>query len=50
VGKVVDHGRHRQRDKRFTWRRLWNARFDELDKVIEELKRKEKADGRKKRE
>jgi DNA-binding transcriptional ArsR family regulator len=28
---------------------LWAARFDELDKVIEELKRKEKVDGRKKR-
>jgi DNA-binding transcriptional ArsR family regulator len=27
---------------------LWDARFDELDKVVEELKRKEKADGRKK--
>jgi DNA-binding transcriptional ArsR family regulator len=32
------------------YRRLWAARFDELDKIIEELKRKEKADGRKKRE
>ena len=30
--------------------RLWNARFDELDKVVEELTRKEKIDGRKKRE
>jgi DNA-binding transcriptional ArsR family regulator len=29
---------------------LWDARFDELDKVVEELKQKEKADGRKKRE
>jgi DNA-binding transcriptional ArsR family regulator len=29
-------------------RRLWDARFNELDKVVEELKRKEKADGRKK--
>jgi len=28
---------------------LWSARFEELDTVIEELKRKEKADGRKKR-
>ena len=34
-------GRHRQ---------LWDIRFDELDKVVEELKRKEKVDGRKKRE
>ena len=31
------------------YRQLWGARFDELDKVIEELKRKEKVDGRKKR-
>ena len=30
-------------------RHLWDARFDELDKVVEELKRKEKVDGRKKR-
>jgi DNA-binding transcriptional ArsR family regulator len=30
-------------------RRLWEARFDALDKVVEELKRKEKANGRKKR-
>jgi DNA-binding transcriptional ArsR family regulator len=28
---------------------LWAARFDALDKVVEELKRKEKLDGRKKR-
>jgi DNA-binding transcriptional ArsR family regulator len=27
-------------------RQLWDARFDELDKVVEELKRKEKVDGR----
>jgi hypothetical protein len=31
-------------------RQLWDARFGELDKVIEELKRKEKLNGRKKRE
>ncbi len=31
------------------YRQLWAARFDELDKVIEEMKRKEKADGRRKR-
>jgi DNA-binding transcriptional ArsR family regulator len=30
-------------------RQLWAARFDELDKVVEELTRKEKADGAKKR-
>jgi DNA-binding transcriptional ArsR family regulator len=28
-------------------RLLWEARFNELDKVVEELKQKEKADGRK---
>jgi DNA-binding transcriptional ArsR family regulator len=32
------------------YRQLWAARFDELDRVVEELKRKEKADGRRKRE
>jgi DNA-binding transcriptional ArsR family regulator len=31
------------------YRQLWDARFDELDQVVEELKRQEKADGRKKR-
>ena len=28
------------------FRHLWDARFDELDKVVEDLKRKEKVDGR----
>ena len=32
------------------YRQLWGARFDELDNIVEELKRKEKVDGRKKRE
>src|SRR6188508_418301 len=32
------------------YRQLWDARFDELDKVVEELKRNEKVDGHKKRE
>src|ERR1700687_1254163 len=32
------------------YRQLWDARFDELDTVVEELKRKEKVDGRKKRQ
>ena len=32
------------------YRQLWDARFDELDKVVEELKQKEKVDGRKSRE
>ena len=32
------------------YRQLWDARFDELDKVVEELIRKEKVDERKERE
>ena len=32
-----------------TYRQLWDARFHELDAVVEELKRKENADARKKR-
>ncbi|MEP6654070.1 MAG: helix-turn-helix domain-containing protein, partial [Myxococcales bacterium] len=32
------------------YRKLWVARFDELDRVIEELKRKENIDERKKRQ
>ena len=31
------------------YRQLWSARFDELDTVVENLKRKERVDGRKKR-
>lgn len=30
------------------YRQLWDARFEELDAVVEELKRKESVDGRKK--
>jgi DNA-binding transcriptional ArsR family regulator len=41
----------RRLDEEAAWleryRQLWVARFDELDEVIEELKRKEKVDGRK---
>jgi len=44
----------RRLDEEAAWieryRQLWDARFDELDKVVEELKRKEKVDGRKTRE
>ena len=29
-----------------SYRRLWEARFDGLDEVVEELKRKERVDGR----
>jgi len=32
------------------YRQLWAARFDELDKIIEELKQNENVDGPKKRE
>jgi hypothetical protein len=32
------------------YRQLWDARFDELDKIVESLKREERVDGRKKRE
>ena len=32
------------------YRQLWDARFEALDEVVEELKRKEKADGRNKSE
>src|SRR5215468_12499336 len=31
-------------------RQLWDSRFDELDKVVGALKRREKIDGRRKRE
>ena len=31
------------------YRQLWDSRFDELDRLVEELKRKEMLDGRKKR-
>jgi DNA-binding transcriptional ArsR family regulator len=31
------------------YRQVWDARFDELDRVVEELKQKEKTDGRKSR-
>src|SRR5262245_51776885 len=32
------------------YHQLWDARFEALDEVVEELKRKEKVDGRKKKE
>jgi DNA-binding transcriptional ArsR family regulator len=31
------------------YRELWAARFDALDEIVEDLKRKEKEDGRRKR-
>jgi len=43
----------RRLDEEAAWlqrhHQLWDARFDELDKAVEALKRKEKADGHKKR-
>jgi DNA-binding transcriptional ArsR family regulator len=43
----------RRLDQEAAWieryRQLWAARFDQLDRVVEELKRKEKASGRKMR-
>jgi len=32
------------------YRQVWDARFDELDRVVEGLKRKERVDGRKQTE
>jgi DNA-binding transcriptional ArsR family regulator len=32
------------------YRQLWDLRFNELDKIVEELKQREKSYGRKKRE
>src|SRR5436190_1758233 len=43
----------RRLEEETTWieryRQLWDSRFDELDKVVDELQRKEKANGRKNR-
>lgn len=43
----------RRLDEEAAWierhRQLWSARFDALDKVIDDLQRKEKADGQRKR-
>ncbi len=33
-----------------SYRQLWQARFDELDKIVEELKRTERVEARKKRQ
>jgi DNA-binding transcriptional ArsR family regulator len=54
VGRVrtCKLGPHRL-DEETVWierhRQLWDSRFDELDNVVEELKRKERINGRKKR-
>jgi DNA-binding transcriptional ArsR family regulator len=54
VGRVRTCALGRRRlDEEAAWiekyRQLWAARFDALDAVVEELKRKEKINGRKKR-
>ena len=55
VGRVrtCKLGGHRL-EKEAAWigghRQRWESRFAELDNIVEELKRKEKVDGRKKRE
>ena len=54
VGRVrtCTLGRHRLSEETAwieRYRQLWASRFDELDEVVEALKRKEKADERKKR-
>ena len=55
IGRVrtCSLGRHRLEDATIwmdRYRQLWDARFDELDKVVEQLDRKEKIDGRSKRD
>lgn len=44
----------RRLDEETAWieryRQLWDARFDELERVVQELKRKEKDDGRNERD
>jgi DNA-binding transcriptional ArsR family regulator len=53
VGRVRTCKLGRRLEEEAAWieryQQLWDARFDALDQVIEELKRKEKADGRRKR-
>ena len=54
VGRVRTCKLGRRRlDEEAAWierhRQLWDARFDELDEVVEELKQREKVDGRRKR-
>jgi DNA-binding transcriptional ArsR family regulator len=54
VGRVRTCSLGRRRlDEEAAWierfRQLWAARFDQLDMVLEDMKRKERAHGRKKR-
>jgi DNA-binding transcriptional ArsR family regulator len=47
--KLGLRGLHEVTDWVERYHQLWDARFDALDQVVEELKRKEKLDGRKKK-
>ena len=53
VGRVRTCKLGRRLEEEAAWiqqyHRLWDARFDELDRIVDELKRKEKTDGRSKR-
>jgi DNA-binding transcriptional ArsR family regulator len=53
VGRVRTCKLGRRLEEEAAWiekyQQLWDARFDALDQVIEELKRKEKVDGHRKR-
>lgn len=49
VCKLGPHALAEERAWMEKYRQLWAARFDALDNVVAELKRKEKVDGRKKR-
>ena len=54
VSALLQHGDRlrglRRLEEEAAWieryRQLWEARFDELDKIVEELTRKEKIDGK----
>jgi len=52
ISTCSDRVEQQEQDNEAAWiesyRQLWEARFDELDTVIEELKRREKVSGRKK--
>ena len=47
--KLGDRGLEKEAEWIERHRQLWAARFNELDKLVEELKEKERAHGRKKR-
>ena len=47
--RLGPRGLHKEAEWLERYRQLWSARFDELEKVVEHLKRKERVNGRKKR-